>query len=98
MNLDMLAKDTLEGRRSFQKFVEHTSDEVKKQFPTIKSLHEGLAFLLENFEEFKKEVFKKTVDKETVLKNLALISSCCQRLSEDVLKTKNVNLEINLEK
>jgi hypothetical protein len=91
MNLNMLAKDTLEGKRSFQKFVEHTLDESRKQFPTIKSLHEGLAVLLENFEGFKSEVFKKLIDKENILalKELAQISACCQRISEDVLKVRD---------
>lgn len=88
MNLDYLAKDTLEGKRSFQKFVEHTLEDVRKQDPSIRSFHEGLAIMLEKFEEFKHEVFKKNVDKVEMLKQLASVAACCQRLSEDMLKTR----------
>jgi len=87
MNLDLLAKDTLEGKRSYQKFVEHTLDDARKQHPVMQSYHEGLAVIMEEFEEFKAEVFRKVIDKKAVLKELASISAMCQRFAEDVLKT-----------
>lgn len=88
MNLDLLTTDALEGKRSFQKLVEHNLDDARKQHGPIKSMHEGLAILLEEFEEFKQEVFKKNVDKNAILKEVAQLAAMCQRFAEDVLKTK----------
>lgn len=88
MNLDLLAKDTLAGHRTYQKFVEHTLSEAKKNHSPMNSFHEGLAVIWEEFEEFKQEVFRKEVNKESLLIELASVSAMCQRFAEDVLKTK----------
>jgi uncharacterized Zn finger protein len=89
MNLDILAKETLEGRRSYKKFVEHTLSDARKQHGDMKSFHEGLAVILEEFEEFKQEVFRKVIDKEAILMELASVSAMCQRFAEDLLRTKD---------
>jgi hypothetical protein len=89
MNLDILAKETLEGRRSYRKFVEHTLSDARKQHGDMKSFHEGFAVIMEEFEEFKQEVFRKVVDKEAMLKELASISAMCQRFAEDCLRTRD---------
>ena len=89
MNLDMLAKETLEGRRSFKKLVEHNLDDARKQHPPMHSFHEGLCVIWEEFEELKQEVFKKNIDKQAMLKELSQIAACCHRFAEDCLKTRD---------
>ena len=88
MNLELLAKDTLEGKRTYQKFVEHTLSDARKDHGPMKSFHEGFAIIMEEFEEFKQEVFRKNINKEAMLIELASVSAMCQRFAGDLLKTK----------
>lgn len=84
MNLEVMARETLEGRRNYKKFVEDTLSEARKLHSTMKSYHEGLAIIMEEFEEFKAEVFKKQPGKLNMLLELAAISAMCQRFAEDL--------------
>jgi len=91
MNLELLARETLEGRRSYTKFVENTLSEARKTHAPIKSHLEGFAIIYEEFKEFEAEVLKKNIDKTALFLELTSIAAMCQRFAEDVLKTKEIN-------
>jgi hypothetical protein len=84
MNLEVMATEALEGRRSYKKLVKDTLSEARKIHPTMKSFHEGLAIIMEEFEEFKAEIFKKQQSKLNIILELAQISAMCQRFAEDL--------------
>lgn len=90
MNLELLAKQTLEGKRTYTKFLQDTLIQARKEHPVFPSYHHGFAVMMEEFEEFKQEVFKKNVDKTALLLELASIGAMCQRFAEDLLKTTEV--------
>ncbi len=88
MNIELLAKETLEGRRNYTKFLQDTLRQARKEHPPFHSTHEGLAVIWEEFEELKQEVFKKDIDKIALLMELTSVAAMCQRFAEDLLKLK----------
>ena len=50
------------------------------------SYHEGLAIIMEEFEELKAEVFRKNVDKDALKKELIQTATMCRRFYEDLLE------------
>lgn len=50
----------------------------------IKSAHEGLGLLVEEFWEVQQEIFKKVHDKELLLKELVQVAAICYKMSTDV--------------
>lgn len=71
---------------NFPKLVEQELDIARRKHPqNIVSLHEGLAVILEEFEEFKAEVFLKKVCKENLLAELVSVAAMCQRMADDVV-------------
>lgn len=87
MNLEILAKETLEGRRSYSKLLDNILVESKKVHGPIKSHLEGFAIIYEEFKEFEAEVLKRDLDKTALILELASVGAMCQRFAEDVLKT-----------
>jgi hypothetical protein len=49
----------------------------------IRSTHEALGLLEEEFWEVKLEIFKKVPDKQELLKELSQVAALCARLAED---------------
>jgi hypothetical protein len=94
MNIDTFLSLFLERKRGFETLVEVTLHESKKEHPPIKSPHEGLAVIWEEFEELKAEIFKKKMDVRDTLKELASVSAMCQRLAEDCLIKQPPQTEI----
>ena len=91
MNIELLAKETLERRRNYTKFVQDTLVQARKEHPVMHSPLEGFAVLYEEFREFEAEVLKKHIDKTALLMELASVGAMCQRFAEDVLKTVETN-------
>jgi hypothetical protein len=50
----------------------------------IRSVHEALGVIEEEFEEFKREVFAQSFDKTKGRKELTHIAAMCQRAAEDL--------------
>jgi len=79
---------TLSGEISFEDFVQITLKYSQDLHPPIRSLHEGLAIILEEYMEFQQEVFKKKPDPVHVMAELGSVAAMCQRLAEDQLLKK----------
>jgi hypothetical protein len=85
MNIDVFVEQFLTGKKDYKFLVEVTLHESKKEHGPIRSPHEGLAVIWEEFEELKAEIFKKNLNVRETLKELASVSAMCQRLAEDCL-------------
>ena len=59
------------------------SQAARDRHGRIRSTHEGLGLLEEEFWEVKLEVFKKCVDKKEMLKELSQVAALCARMAED---------------
>ena len=90
MNIELLAKETIDGRRSYSKFVQDTLLDARKQHPPMRSILEGFAIIYEEFKEFEEEALKKKIDKTALLLELASVAAMCQRLAEDILRVGEV--------
>ena len=62
-------------------------ERAREKHPPINSLHEGYAVILEEMEEFWKEVRKQKSDRDTqlIIKELVQIAAMCRRTAEDCL-------------
>jgi NTP pyrophosphatase (non-canonical NTP hydrolase) len=71
----------------FRDYVEAALEKTKNK-KKISSIHEGYGLLIEEVDEFFDEVKKKTSTrfKEDVIKELAQISSICERIYNDLYK------------
>lgn len=58
---------------------------ASRQHPPMKSVHEGLAIMWEEFEEVKLEVFKKVPDYQNLQKELVQLAAMCGRFAADVV-------------
>lgn len=54
----------------------------------IQSIHEGLAVIMEEFEEFKAEVFRRDVNEANLKKELVQVATMCRRFYEDLFSNK----------
>lgn len=68
---------------TFQELVAMEITKARKKHRGINSRHEGVAVILEEFEEFKESVFRDRPAGE-VLKELVQVAAMCQRMAEDV--------------
>ena len=70
-------------KRLFQELVSTEIEKARKKHRGINSRHEGVAVILEEFEEFKEAVFRDQSSTE-VLKELVQVAAMCQRCAEDI--------------
>ena len=71
---------------NFYQLMEVEIAKAREQHPqNMRSVHEALAIILEEFEEFKTECFKKELSYEKVLEELVSVATMCQRMYEDIL-------------
>lgn len=68
---------------TFPELVKYQLERARKQHPPTHSLAEGLAIILEEFEEFKAEVFRKQANPVAVLDELSQLGAMAQRTAED---------------
>lgn len=69
----------------FGDMVESELDRARDKHSTdMVSAHEGLAVILEEFEEFKAEVFRQKVDQEALIAELVSTAAMCRRMYEDL--------------
>lgn len=73
-------------------FADRVSSELltaREGHPTINSLHEGYAVILEELDEFKAEVWKKSYQRNPlrIFEELVQIAAMAQRVAEDVVMT-----------
>ena len=83
--------DALDGKLTFQEITATTLKFSRRVHPEhLRSCHEGLGVILEEFDELKEAVRLKC-GMESVLAELASVSAMCQRLAEDYLSVKECN-------
>lgn len=84
MNKLELTLTPCEEMSNFAKAQETELAEAREKFGNIKSLHEGLAVVWEEFDELKMAVFKKSPNFKFVVGELVQIAAMCQRMQEDL--------------
>lgn len=68
------------------KFFELLRIECQKngeQYDDIRSLHEGLGLLEEEFHEVRLEIFKKVTNREELLKELLQVAGLCVKIASN---------------
>jgi hypothetical protein len=78
-------EEVLAGKKSFSELVAEELQNARFQHGPMRSPHEGLAVLREEYVEFEQEVFRKEFSKQRALEELASVAAMCHRLAEDVL-------------
>ena len=68
---------------NFLKLTNEEAIRARKLHGQIRSTHEGLGLLEEEFWEVKLEIFKKITNKNELLKELVQVAAICSRISED---------------
>lgn len=69
----------------FSKLVDEELSKARSAHGDMTSYHEGLAIIMEEFEEFKREVFLKSVSEEDLGEELIQLATMCRRFYEDLL-------------
>lgn len=75
----------------FQELVEKELEKARSMHPSINSLHEGYAVILEELDELWDEVRKKSAQRDPmrIVEELVQIGAMCQRVAEDVMKVRS---------
>ena len=68
----------------FQEKVQSELVEARSKHRNIYSIHEAVAVILEEFEEFKAEVFKRDPNLALIRDELIQVAAMCQRTAEDL--------------
>lgn len=69
---------------TFVELVEAELRRARLKNHAMRTRHEALAVILEEFEEFKAEVFKREADPAELLAELVQVAAMCQRAAEDL--------------
>jgi hypothetical protein len=67
----------------FFEMVQAEVDKSRALHGDIKSAHEGLGLMDEEFSEVKQEIFKKIHDKKAMLQELIQVAAICYKMSSD---------------
>lgn len=68
----------------FQDLVQEELSKARSKHRNIYSIHESVAVILEEFEEFKAEVFKRDPNLSLIKEELVQVAAMCQRTAEDL--------------
>ncbi len=68
----------------FLELVREEIESARRKHGNIRSAHEGLGILEEEFWEIKQEIFKRHHDKKAMLQELVQVAAMCAKMAEDL--------------
>jgi hypothetical protein len=81
-------------KKTFNDLVKDEYTRARSKFGLYNSAHEGLAVMLEEFEELKAEVFKKDRNEAAMLEEVVQLAACCKAFADSLSLVEYAHFEI----